>query len=138
MILFAGSHRSNPENGGSFEPSEEFQTAFKSLKQALLQAPILAYPQFESKEMFKLDTDWSFDNAAIGAVLSQKQNGHERVIAYGAHKLSSSQRNYGPTKGELFAAVFFINHYKYYLQHRPFILRTDHLALKSIKESPTN
>ena len=86
-----------------------------------------------------MDTDWSYDNAAIGAVLMQKQQGLERVIAYGGHKLSQSQKNYGPTKGELYAVVFFVNYYKYYLAHRSFIIRTDHQALKHMTtmEPPT-
>ena len=110
------------------------QTSFDKLKSALLNAPILAYPKFESKQPFILDTDWSYENAAIGAVLLQKQDGLERVIAYGAHKLAKSQRNYPPTKGELYAIVYFVNHYKYYLAHRPFLIRTDHQALKYISK----
>ena len=62
----------------------------------------------------------------------QKQNGLERVIAFGGHKLSKSQQNYGPTKGELFAVIYFVNHYKCYLAHRHFIVRTDHQSLKYV------
>ena len=113
-----------------FDITPEMSQAFHNLRTSLLTAPILAYPQFQSPEPFILDTDWSYENAAIGAVLLQKQKGLERVIAYGAHKLAKSQRNYPPTKGELFAIVYFVNHYKYYLAHRPFIIRTDHQALK--------
>jgi hypothetical protein len=69
--------------------------SYRNLKQAL------AYPQFDSKEPFILDTDWSGDANTIGGVLSQKQCGCEKVIAYGAQKLSPSQQNYAPTKGEL-------------------------------------
>ena len=57
--------------------------AFRKLKQLLLTAPILAYPQFHGKP-FILDTDFSADPGAIGGVLSQEQDGQERVIAYGA------------------------------------------------------
>ena len=115
-----------------FEPSEEFKNSFEILKKALLEAPILAYPQFDSSEPFLLDTDWSFENSAIGGVLGQKQDGKERVIAYAAHKLNKHQQNYGPTKGELYAVIFFLHYWRYYLSYRPFILRTDHMALKYI------
>jgi hypothetical protein len=54
------------------------------LKQALLTSPVLAYPQFDSEEPFILDTDWSGDANTIGGVLSQKQCGREKMIAYGA------------------------------------------------------
>ena len=112
---------------------EPFRQSFQSLKQELLSFPILAYPDFKSNEMFILDTDWSASNCAIGAVLSQKQEGKERVIAYAAKRLNSTQQNYAPTKGELLAAVTFMRHFHYYLRYRKFILRTDHAALKYIR-----
>jgi hypothetical protein len=79
--------------------------SYRHLKQALLTSPVLAYPQFDSKEPFILDTDWLGDAITIGGVLSQKQCGGEKVIAYEARKLSQSRQNYVPTKGELWAIV---------------------------------
>ena len=121
------------------EVTPAMEQSFELLKEKLLTAPILAYPQFDSPEEFILDTDWSQEAACIGAVLSQKQNGKERVIAYAAKKLSKSEANYAPTKGELCAVIHFVRFFKYYLQYRHFILRTDHQALKYIKtmEEPT-
>ena len=113
-----------------FQPSPEFQAAFQQLRDRLVSAPILAYPLFQSDQPFIIDTDWSQENTAIGGVLSQKQQGIERVIAYGAHKLNHAQAHYGPTKGELYAVLYFLERWKYYLLHRPFILRTDHISLK--------
>ena len=111
--------------------------AFRQLKHLLLTAPILAYPQFHGKP-FILDTDFSADPGAIGGVLSQEQDGQERVIAYGARRLQPRERSYASTKGELLAVIFFLQYYKYYLLHRPFILRTDNSALAWIRslESP--
>ena len=112
--------------------------AFRTMKWKLMSAPILAYPQFHGKP-FILDTDFSVDPGAIGGVLSQEQDGQERVIAYGARRLQPRERNYASTKGELLAVIFFLQYYKYYLLHRPFVLRTDNRALTWIcsLESPT-
>ena len=110
----------------------EAEKAFQTLKRHLLMAPILAYPNFRCKEPFILDTDFSCDPGAIGGVLSQNQ-GIERVIAYGARKLLPRERNYSSNKGELLAIIFFVNLWKYYLLGRPFILRTDHEAIKWIR-----
>ena len=52
--------------------------AFENLKQALTNTPILAYPR--NKDSFILDTDAS--NTSMGAVLSQIQDGKEKIIAY--------------------------------------------------------
>ena len=74
--------------------TSEMKQSFELLKKKLLEAPILAYPQFDSAEPFILDTDWSQETGAIGGVLSQKQDGLERVISYGAKKLGQAQMNY--------------------------------------------
>ena len=51
--------------------------AFSELKKCLVDAPVLSYPR--SDEQFILDTDAS--DFGIGAVLSQIQDGEEKVIA---------------------------------------------------------
>jgi len=109
------------------------EKAFQQLKEALTRAPILAFPDFQSSSPFILDTDWSGDPGAIGGVLSQEQDGEERVICYGARKLTKSEKNYSSNKGELLAAIHFMKTWRYYFQQRAFIWRTDHQALQWIK-----
>ena len=112
--------------------TKEEQDAVGLMKQELTHAPILAYPDFHSKEPFILDTDWSHDPGAIGGVLSQVQDGKERVIAYGARKLRASEKAYSSNKGELLAVIHFMEKWKFYLWPRQFKLRTDHQALRWI------
>ncbi|CAC5378547.1 unnamed protein product [Mytilus coruscus] len=59
--------------------TDECQESFVTLKNALISTKVLAYPMRTDK--FIIDTDAS--NFGMGAVLSQVQNGEERVIAYG-------------------------------------------------------
>ena len=125
--------KGSPKKNQTIQPNQKMREAFQQLKQALLEAPILAYPQFYTDEPFILDTDWSKDNNCIGAVLSQVQNGLERVILYGAKKLNPAQSNYSSNKGEIFAAIHFMRQWRYYLTQRKFVLRTDHRAMKWIK-----
>ena len=66
------------------------------LKHMLVTAPILAHPDFTKP--FILDTDAS--NHAIGAVLSQKVENKENVIAYASRTLSKSERKYCLTRKE--------------------------------------
>ena len=81
-------------------------TAFRTMKKKLMSSPILAYPQFYGKP-FISDTDFNVDPGEIGGVLSQEQDGQERVIACGARRLQPRERNYASTKGELLAVIFF-------------------------------
>lgn len=105
--------------------NETHQGSFIQLKTALCSAPLLAYP--EERGLFILDTDAS--NIGIGAVLSQVQNGVEKVIAYASRRLSKSERRYCTTRKELLAVIVFVRQFKHYLFGRRFQVRTDHRAL---------
>ena len=61
----------------------EHQAAFENLREALLSAPCLAFPNTD--DPFILDTDAS--ETSIGAELSQVQNGQEVVISYASNIL---------------------------------------------------
>lgn len=65
------------------------QQAFDHLKEALLNAPVLAYADFPL--LFRLYTDGSFEG--LGAVLTQVQGTKERVIAYASRSLHPAERN---------------------------------------------
>jgi hypothetical protein len=83
---------------------------------------------------FILDTDAS--DTAVGAVLSQEQDGVERVIAYASKSLSREQRNYCVTRRELLAIVIFLKYFRHYILGRRFLVRTDHAALQWLRRIP--
>ncbi len=68
--------------------------AFETVKEALVEAPILAFPDISpDADPFILDAD--ANNHAKGAVLSHKgADGKEHVIAYGSRTLDKAERNY--------------------------------------------
>jgi hypothetical protein len=134
----AGKGKTPQEENAILEPTPAFVAAFKELKKRLLTTPVLAYPRFGKNEPpFILDTDWSQDTNAIGGVLSQYQDGHERVILYGGKKMSKAQRNYSPFKGELAAFLHFVKKWDYYLRGKKFVVRTDHEPLTHIRTMKT-
>ncbi|GAB1869457.1 RNA-directed DNA polymerase [Camponotus japonicus] len=114
------------ENQVKFVWEKECQHAFEKLKSILSSAPVLSFPRGEDE--FILDTDAS--NIGIGAVLSQRQSGKERVIAYFSKVLSKTERNYCVTRRELLAVVDSLKFFRHYLLGRKFIIRTDHISLK--------
>lgn len=96
------------------------------LKHCLTTAPILGYP-LDHGEMI-LDMDAS--DTGIGAVLSQVQNGAERVLADGRRKLAKTEPSYCTMRRELLAIVDFTTHFRQYLLGRLFKVHTDHSSLR--------
>lgn len=114
------------EKGTKFIWSSDCQKSFETLRNRLISAPILAHPDFT--EPFILDTDAS--DMAVGAVLSQIQDGEEKVICYASRCLSKAERKYCVTRKELLAIVHFVKHFRHYLYGKPFLIRTDHSSLR--------
>ena len=118
------------EKSTQFKWEKEQQIAFDTLKDKLTSAPILAYPQVTGE--FILDTDAS--DTGIGAVLSQVQNGIEKVIAYASKTLSKPEKRYCVTRRELLAVVYFTQYFRHFLLGRKFTVRTDHNSLKWLRK----
>jgi hypothetical protein len=79
----------------------------------LISAPILAYPTRE--DFFILDTDAS--NVGLGSVLSQVQDGQEKVISYYSKSFNKVKRKYCATRRELLAVVASIETFIIIKQH---------------------
>ena len=106
--------------------TDSCEIAFQTLKEALISAPILAFPDFTAS--FYLYTDASTDG--LGATLGELQNGKEVVIAYAGRDLNPAEKNYSTTEHEALGVIFGIKKFEPYLYGRKFILYTDHHSLK--------
>uniref|UniRef100_A0A669C557 Gypsy retrotransposon integrase-like protein 1 n=1 Tax=Oreochromis niloticus TaxID=8128 RepID=A0A669C557_ORENI len=113
------------QKGREFHWSEDCAVAFDRLRSALVEAPVLAYPDLQLP--FVVDTDAS--NTGVGAVLSQEGPEGERVISYYSRSLSRPERNYCVTRRELLAIILGLRHFRPYLYGKKFLLRTDHASL---------
>ena len=78
---------------------ESLQQAFEKLKDPCCSTPILGFANYAKP--FTVHTDARGDR--LGAVLSQEQDGLNRVIAYGSRSLSKAEKNYPAHKLELLA-----------------------------------
>eukprot|EP00731_Ephydatia_muelleri_P003031 Em0001g3031a len=101
--------------------------AFAQLKTKLSSPPILSFPQFNMQ--FTVDCDASLEG--LGAVLSQEND--RCVVAYASRVLTKQERQYCATRREMLALIWAIQYFKPYLWGRPFKVRTDHSALKWLK-----
>jgi hypothetical protein len=101
---------------------DQQENAFQSLKWARTHASTLAFPT--NYGYYILDTDACHDS--IGAVLSQIQNGTEKVIAYASNRLTKAEKQYCITRKELLAVYKYVRQFSRYLYGRKF---TDHQAL---------
>ena len=117
------------EKQTKFEWTEECTQSFETLKSQLTTAPILAYPLPDLG--FILDTDAS--DKSVGAVLSQSQEGSERVIAYMSKTMNKHEQQYCVTRKELLAVVIALKTFHSYLYGQKILLRTDNAAISWMK-----
>lgn len=73
-----------------FQWGEDCQAAFETIKQHLVEAPVLSCPDFSRP--FTVQCDAS--DYGLGAVLSQSQDGKEHVICYLSRSLNKNERKY--------------------------------------------
>ena len=113
------------QKNATFCWTEACQQAFTTLKERLIQPPVLQYPQFHSMaSQFVVYTDAS--DVGLGAVLEQDNY----VIAYASRILSKSEWNYSVIQKECLAIVYATKQFRHYLLGRQFQLCTDHAPLQ--------
>lgn len=105
----------------TFRWGDSEEGAYCKLRDKLLTAPVLGYPDFGSP--FILATDAS--QYALGAVLSQVKDGIERPIAFASRQLNKAEVNYSATEKECLAAIWATRHFRCYLYGRRFKIITD-------------
>lgn len=119
--------------GAKFAWGEAQQTAFDVLKEAIMQPPVLAMPDFDRK--FVLQTDAS--SLAVAAVLSQEVDGIRQPIAYASRTLTPCEKKSSSVyELECLAVVFGVNKFRRFLEHKEFLLETDNQALSWLLAHP--
>lgn len=102
------------------------QTAFEQLKQALVNAPVLAIPDFSKQ--FVLETDAS--DSGFGAVLIQDSH----PVAYLSKPVCKRNQALSTYEKECMAIILAVEKWRPYLQNAEFIIRTDHKSLLHLTE----
>ncbi|RVW58146.1 Retrovirus-related Pol polyprotein from transposon opus [Vitis vinifera] len=105
---------------------ERCQRSFEELKQFLTTAPIVRAPNWQ----LPFEVMCNVSDFAIGAVLSQREDGKPYVIYYASKTLNEVQKNYTTIEKELLVVVFTLDKFCAYLIVSFIMVFTDHSALK--------
>ena len=95
-----------------FEWTSVYHTAPLHLKEAIIQGPILCYPNPNKK--YIVYTDASDD--ACRVQLSQEHDGAEFPVVFLSHTFIETQRKWSTTKQEACGVYYAITKWNYYLQ----------------------
>lgn len=104
----------------------QYITAFETLKENIMNHPILKFPDFDKP--FELTTDAS--NYAIGAVLTQGK----QPVCYASRTLNEHEKVYSATDKEFLAIVWAVTYFRPYLWGRKFKIITDHMPIKYLNK----
>ncbi|CAF2142287.1 unnamed protein product, partial [Rotaria magnacalcarata] len=107
--------------------NDDAEKAFNKLKQLLVSPQLLAYPDYNSTKPLEVHVDSSLTGA--GAVLSQKQLGVVRPIAFISTSWGVTEQNYASTARELAGLRWAVKKLAPFLRGREFIIHTDNQPL---------
>ena len=108
--------------------TEKMQESFEKLKTALVNPPVLIFPDRSlNAPPFLLQVDAS--GVGAGAVLLQERNGLNHPIAYISMSFSPQIQRYSATERELCAMRWAIKNLRPFLLGRKFIVFSDHQPL---------
>ena len=105
---------------------ESFQKAFEEINSRLLEAPIMAKPDWNRE--FEIMCDAS--DFAMGAVLGQKDEKVFKAIYYASKTFNEAQENYSTTEKEMLTIVFACEKFRPYILGSHVVIHTDHAAIK--------
>lgn len=139
-LLFAGQKRrgkiyQNPSVFRKLKPSDwtdDFDAAFFSLKEKLLNCAVLTHPDFSKPLILSIDA--SLDG--LGAVLSQIPEGgtKARPIAFASKTLTGSQKRYPAHRLEFLVLKWSVcEKFKHWLKGQSFTVWTDNNPLTKLK-----
>ena len=114
------------EKDTKFKFDESCPRSFEEIKSRLVEAPIMAKPDWNKELEIMCDAS----DFAMGAVLGQRAEKVFKAIYYASKTFNEAQENYSTTKKEMLAIVFSCEKFRPYILGSRFIIHTDHAAIK--------
>ena len=114
------------EKDTKFYFDESFYNAFEEIKSRLVEAPIMAKPDWNRE--FEIMCDAS--DFAMGVVLGQKEEKMFKAIYYASKTFNEAQENYSTTEKEMLVIEFAGEKFRPYILGSHIVIHTDHAAIK--------
>ena len=109
--------------------NEKAEKKFAELKEDIYAAVTLSYVEEVGDLILYADAS----EYGIGGVLKQQVGAKENTIGYFSKSLNPEQRRWSVTEKEMWAIVFGLRNFKFFIGNRKVIVRTDHSAIPSSK-----
>ena len=114
------------EKDTKFKYDESCQNSFEEIKSRLVEAPIMAKPDWNREfEIMCYASDF-----AMVAALGQKAEKVFKAIYYANKTFNEAQENYSTTEKEMLAIVFACEKFRLYILGSHVIIHTNHAAIK--------
>ena len=113
------------EKDTRFNFDESCQNSFEEIKSRLVEAPIMAKPDWNRE--FEIMCDAS--DFSMGAVLGQKVEKVFKAIYYASKTFNEAQENYFTTEKEMLTIVFAFEKFRPYILGSHVIIHTDHATI---------
>ena len=114
------------EKDVKFKFDESCQRSFEEIRSKLVEAPIIAKPDWDKE--FEIMCDAS--DYGMGAVLGQRSDKMFKAIYYANKTFNEAQENYSTTEKEMLAIVSACEKFRPYILGSHVIIHTDHAEIK--------
>ena len=109
--------------------TDEHETAFNALKEALCKDPVLIPPDPTKEYVLKNDAC----NSGLASILAQEgDDGKLHPVGYGSGKMLERELHYATIEKEFLAILFGLKHFENYIYNSIIKIITDHSALSWI------
>jgi hypothetical protein len=114
------------QNDVAFDFDEKCLAAIRTLKSALVSAPIIQPSDWS--QPFEIMCDAS--DYAVGVVFGQRKEGRVHTVYYASKTLNEAQLNCATIEKEFLAVVFTFETFRSYIVNSKVIVHIDHVAIK--------
>ena len=120
-----------------FKWTKKQEEAFHELKESLVTAPVLAYPQDNQPYIITV----GYTDSSISAILSQKQDGAEKPLNFASRVLHGAELNYlkkhGPEELEMLAITYALRQFFTEIYNNKVTVRGQEKVIDALSKTTT-